>query len=675
MPRLLPLLLIGLLAFPSASAGWFDRDEAVTITVAESRVGERTAWTFDTSYREELDDPTFTPQSEVSGERLVVIEGPGRAADAYGIERATVSRLVQTTTSDGSASQVRLHCLAGSDENVRAEHLAGGATGGGSESSQLSSGWLEIYSSRSSYDVSSLATFPRGKCALAPNGTTHAEGEVLTLGALTGISDPAWGADVVSAPAVATTFHGRDALLYVFDQAEIERATGSARGASGTQTFLLADGLPGIVKMTRASTWPRGYLHANSTLAGIEAGTGDPIGRAGSGLPERNPNAEFLDPQTTFDDSGLQLRFPFARALEIASLDPQGAGAWLAAHPNAYLHQASYIADFGTVDNLRPDTWILSWTDDASAYVVMVQESGGVETPAGAFDWPARLPQPGKGNEVERGPAEWPAGGIVDGATISRIALREGISPGATRSLSYMVYGEWSTLVLSEAPSDESGGRVLGIDLVTGATTFVGVMSAERTEKSGLLALAPVSGGLAGERSDAPALSALAGPVDGLALPAAATGVALLLIVGKFLLVPLFTRLRRASLLDNPTRARVYERVREHPGIHLAALCDHVGLSESATRHHVEQLVKHRYVVELDVDELRRYYAAGELAPEDARRAAVLRSEPTRAVYEFYRADPEASLREAARRLGTSAPGVHRIRKRLEREGLLPARR
>jgi hypothetical protein len=215
-------------------------------------------------------------------------------------------------------------------------------------------------------------------------------------------------------------------------------------------------------------------------------------------------------------------------------------------------------------------------------------------------------------------------------------------------------------------------GSLVFVDAATGGAT--GVASTRRTvDNPGLIALGAAARDLPGS-SGTSAASALAGPGVGVGLGVgAATGLALLVVLVKFLLIPLFTRLRRDGLLDNAVRARLYERVRVEPGIHLAELVDYAAIGEGATRHHLDQLVKHRLLVRLEEEKFVRYFAAGEVPPEVARREAILHAGSLREVYDLYCREPRLTLREAGARLGLSAPSVHRAKKRLENAGLLPA--
>lgn len=156
---------------------------------------------------------------------------------------------------------------------------------------------------------------------------------------------------------------------------------------------------------------------------------------------------------------------------------------------------------------------------------------------------------------------------------------------------------------------------------------------------------------------------------------AAGAGILVLLgMVWKLAILPLFARLMPGRVMEHPVRGRIYERVRIEPGISEMELVDFVGLSRKVTKHHLAQLLRARILGKVQIGERASYFVSGEIPPEVARRAALLRSDSTRAVYELYQANPTVTLRDAAMRLNRTAPTVWVTKRKLENEGLLPQR-
>ena len=138
--------------------------------------------------------------------------------------------------------------------------------------------------------------------------------------------------------------------------------------------------------------------------------------------------------------------------------------------------------------------------------------------------------------------------------------------------------------------------------------------------------------------------------------------------------IGLYTRIPAAAVLRNTIRSRVYERVREEPAIHQAAIANLLGIGNGTARYHLDKLASHHLVYAMNDGHHVRFYASGSVPPTAARQIGALKTGSLRRVYNLLVAEPQLSLREAGSRLGMAAPSVWRAKKRLEREGLLPAR-
>jgi DNA-binding MarR family transcriptional regulator len=599
-------------------------------------------------------------------ETVYLVEGVSRAIDKFGIERDTVSYRIDKYAEGQLQSTMRCHRLADGDEVVRWDFLSGWS-GSGSLSGSSSVG---IAGGRSESENESLVTSFGGRCL-----QDHITGRSLREGDRMGIRDiPGTGIDdtqpdVPSQPAVRTTFAGRAALVFSFDIGELD--PGSPRGTMFDVTF--ADGLPGPVRMAVRDESEDHFRE----LTGFTAGAGaDVAARDGARLPERHPAIAWaaFDPRS-FDDRALKLAFPFAEAYAALVADPSE-GMWLDARPAAALTWAHF--DPGSVPSgpVRIDnrgSWWLGFRDgrDVASWVVTAHESAW--TPAGHVPLPTPvygIISVGEYEDTEVAP-DLPLD-VMPTADALRLAASMGIDDISPRvSYHHLPFrGSFShVLKLTEIDGVENEtGRAISFDLATGGVQGIYDAVFEVEQSSGLLAGSPPPR----------ALQAPVAESDLPVPPAFTTGVAvgttaLLILLVKFVFVPLFTRLRRDRLLDNPMRARLFERIRAEPGIHLAELAEYLGIGKGATKHHVDQLARHRLVFVLDDAGYSRCYVAGHVPIEVARRMAVLRAGSHARVYELYAARPTLSLREAARELGLSAPSVHRAKKRLESAGLLPA--
>ncbi|MEA3199947.1 MAG: hypothetical protein QOE90_1375 [Thermoplasmata archaeon] len=665
-----PLVLALLLATPAAEASWL---LPVKVRVAPYHVGD--ALRYDTTER--------GSDGEVHhGSRVLRIDGPSHAVDAFGIDRATLD-LHQEENRDGKlTSSVLCHVLSGGQDVVRADYAVGGYDWRYHQNGSGTGLGLPLLDRPATDFNETFDVAFGGDCGLPLTVASEVrEGQRVQLHDL--VPTPAPEGDVQSEPAVATTFHGRPALVIRYDLRALLAHEPQAGGLEGYTSVTLADGLPGLVagdeEVREASSGKT--ASAEWALVGLEVGDDAPVAAGGATLPTRNPGGSFRPfERLRIDDAPFQLPYAYDEAFANLQADPQtGFSAWLRSHPDASLVMADYERTGG--GNGAQDgegAWMIALSDGQAARAWYTSRSGalmglgaslpGAAKPASSESFPWSEPK-------RADPAAMPD--LATTQLVRDAAQAQGLDVAHLQHIAFYAfqYGNftsigWNLADVSGTGASDAQGRVLQFDAKSGGAT--GVAEARRTADAGSLLARPIHGGLDARGSVA---SALAGPGlgTGLADGAALTGLALLLLAIKLLLVPLFTRLRRDALLDNPVRARLYERVRAEPGIHLAELVDFAAIGEGATRHHLDQLVKHRLLVRIEEEKFVRFFAAGEVPPEAARREAILRAGSLRAVYDLYAREPRIPLREAGARLGLSAPSVHRAKKKLEKAGLLPA--
>jgi hypothetical protein len=678
------LVLVAALLAPGAAAfSLFP----TTVHVAPYRVGD--AW-------QELDvEDAYGPDAgHQETTTVVLLQGLGHARDRFDVDRPTVDVRFDETGPDRQPSGQICHVLQGGNETVRTDVLFG-SNGYASTWKSWEQGAL-LGSTPATMTATPLAYF-WGSCPLDPLARlAFREGDRVAIGDLVS-PDQAQGErlSALSQPAVATTFHGRSALRLAWDLADVDP------GERGSFEATLADGLPGIVAGATRWSWTdpsSGVVRGGTSTFQMESyhpGEGAPLPPpSGAQLPERDPTARFVpaDGALSAQTDAFPIAYPFAEALSDARTQVPAFDAFLREHPQSVIGNAWYDAGCRwEVSSLTAPAegtdgcWTITVgeaTQGRTAMVARWRAAEPVALPADPTPSTLRVHGSDLGATTNESfpEASWLPAETADSASLARAAEREGLDPSRVEAMWFAEMGGaneagryYSFWDVSPTKAESQGTRQglnVNVDPQTGGVTNVYAMG-KTTQGIGLLD--PPTGGVDGAGS-ASALSLLVGPAPGAGLAVgAATGLALLLLVVKLVLLPLFTRLRRDRLLDNPIRARLHERVRSEPGIHRAELVEYTGIGEGATRHHLEQLVRHQLLVELHDSGFARYYVAGEVPPAAARREAILRVGNARAVYELYAREPHASLRVAAARLGTSAPSVHRTKKRLERAGLLPA--
>lgn len=133
-----------------------------------------------------------------------------------------------------------------------------------------------------------------------------------------------------------------------------------------------------------------------------------------------------------------------------------------------------------------------------------------------------------------------------------------------------------------------------------------------------------------------------------------------------FAILPLYTRLVRARLLDQPTRERVFAFVKENPGSHYREIRRALDLPNGVLVHHLDVLVREGFVRAQRDGMYRRFYPAGSLVPPAAPVA-----DTSERVLAFVRANPGATGSSVARALAASPSLVSYHVDRLEATGRL----
>lgn len=657
--RLTPLVLV-LILVPQAAAGPFDR---VEIVLPAPRVGD-------------LLHVVMAPDGgEAGGEFVLKVEGESKTTDRYGVERETVAVRVDSYDDGAFERAERCHFLKGGREIVRAEILAGAGYGGSATEGEGPGNRL-AGTTRFSENSTGVVRFDHGfNCyhVLSSYRGPQAfrEGEPARLGDV--VEDHGGAADVVSAPAEETSFHGRRALRLTFELGGRSVEWPDEAKAE----VVLADGLPGLARIRIVSPQESDVLQETR---GFTPGADPGVPLWGDErIPDASPLTAFVAHEPlVFHDDGLPVPFPYGDAFRALVEDPRsGARAWLDAHPDAFLARAVAEPTPGT-DAQSPvgasGSWWLSFRSGSTVATWIVERDDFVDGPLGRVGLPVPTHRVSAlGTHEEPWPAPAPPERVLSGEGIAALARGAGLGTLAPRvSLHFRDAGEGSPAYVVEVTDVARGsgsdeGRTLHVDAARGALVTIFATEYRAEVSDGLLpSVGPVEASPGGSR----AMDLLVRPTP---LAVGVTSLALAaLLVGLRFLVPLYTRLRRDRLLDHPVRARLYARIRAEPGIHLAALEAAEGVGKGGTKRHLDLLVRHRLAFVIEEPHFLRYFAAGDVPFDAARQRGLLRSGSLEAVYALYRARPDASLREAAKALGMSAPSVHRAKKRLEKEGLLP---
>src|SRR5882762_6504234 len=129
----------------------------------------------------------------------------------------------------------------------------------------------------------------------------------------------------------------------------------------------------------------------------------------------------------------------------------------------------------------------------------------------------------------------------------------------------------------------------------------------------------------------------------------------------------LFTRLHQASLLDHFVRGRLFQVIREEPGIHFAEIRRKAGFANGSTSHHLRILEQGGYI-RVVIDGARtRFYPTGRPLGEAADRLC----DADRALLAVVADTPGLSQADLAHRVNRSPSAVSRSVSRLASLGLV----
>ncbi|WP_254841377.1 winged helix-turn-helix transcriptional regulator [Natronomonas marina] len=125
------------------------------------------------------------------------------------------------------------------------------------------------------------------------------------------------------------------------------------------------------------------------------------------------------------------------------------------------------------------------------------------------------------------------------------------------------------------------------------------------------------------------------------------------------------------GVLDQPTRAAVYEAIETAPGRSLSAIAAAVGVTKSTVEYHVDVLREAGLVAGTVVAGTRRFAPAG----TDAELAGTLRADATAAMLEAVAAEEPASVTAVAEATDRAASTVSHHLSRLAERGLVERKR
>ncbi len=135
-------------------------------------------------------------------------------------------------------------------------------------------------------------------------------------------------------------------------------------------------------------------------------------------------------------------------------------------------------------------------------------------------------------------------------------------------------------------------------------------------------------------------------------------------------------RVSGSNVLDQGLRSRIYEYIRQNPGIHLRGLSSEMQVKMGTLRYHLNMLRHtHKIAVSGDAATVRFYENNGTYSTEEQQVHKHLRNETTQKILSVLLDRPMASRQDLAEAAGVTGPSVSWHMKRLEEDRLVIPRR
>jgi DNA-binding MarR family transcriptional regulator len=136
--------------------------------------------------------------------------------------------------------------------------------------------------------------------------------------------------------------------------------------------------------------------------------------------------------------------------------------------------------------------------------------------------------------------------------------------------------------------------------------------------------------------------------------------------------LPLFSRIEKDELLENDRRARIFELIRQNPGIHLSDIARQLDYAWGTTLHHLRKLRADRLIMFKEIGHHKSFFVNGSGLSETQMQAMSLIKNGTLSKLASYLEEhPRVSLKELSEALQISPPlAAFHIRK-LEKAGLV----
>ena len=140
----------------------------------------------------------------------------------------------------------------------------------------------------------------------------------------------------------------------------------------------------------------------------------------------------------------------------------------------------------------------------------------------------------------------------------------------------------------------------------------------------------------------------------------------------KFLLPLRFREISSRNVLEQDARARIYDTIRENPGIHLRGISRRIGIGMGTVRYHVTMLLRtHKITDQKETGSTHFFENSGKYSRQEQRVCHHLRNPTTQKLIREIRENPGAGRSHLAEAAGISGSSVTWYIRRLESDGIV----
>jgi len=133
-----------------------------------------------------------------------------------------------------------------------------------------------------------------------------------------------------------------------------------------------------------------------------------------------------------------------------------------------------------------------------------------------------------------------------------------------------------------------------------------------------------------------------------------------------------YKRISGCNVLDQDVRSKIYDHIKENPGVHYSAIANETGINRGTLKYHLKMLQMHNKIRVFHGTGHVRYFENNMKFNEYSQRVLHhLRNDTSKKIFEFLIKSPGASRKDISLAVGISCPSVSWYMKRLCADGIV----